>query len=509
MPSRSSIALLTLPGWVKGLNRDADPSQLGVDESPDALNVDFGSRGSAAKRKGYVGWDTTPVTVPRRMATWNVLGGSEHLFYVADDGTVFNGTSSPLADSLKGVGSWSTVGEYAVAVASLNDVIYFTALGTITVPSFDGSTWADVTATVFDGTASRFPRAAWLATHHERIFAANVMSGSARFASRIYWSDPLDAETWTASNFIDFDPDDGQEITALVSFGESLMVFKNHSVQLLTGKSEESFSRYRLDSEIGTEAGLTVVPFSGRLYFFDPSSGIWSFDGGGFNVEDEGMNQYILDGQNRAHRQKAFAYIYQNKYYLAVPWGADTHPSRTFVKDLRTGSWAEYDYGVHAAAILADTPRGGGPRNTAGIVTLHSGLDDDGAAITARLSTAWLVPADVPSIKYRLRRLDSVWTAIGDVDVTMRVYRDFNTVSWLYEQMIDTDPGGSVYGTAVFGTDDYGAGLDEVLSRTTGWGNARWRALQLSVLTEGLTDDWELNRVALVVSSLDRVRGET
>jgi hypothetical protein len=46
------------------------------------------------------------------------------------------------------------------------------------------------------------------------------------------------------------------------------------------------------------------------------------------------------------------------------------------------------------------------------------------------------------------------------------------------------------------------------MSRTTGWGNARWNAVQFKVGTDSASDDWELNRMSLVLSSLSRVRGE-
>ena len=510
MPRNSTIATIDFPGWAKGLNRDADPSQLGVDESPDALNVDFGERGSVTRRRGYTAFSETIINdTPRLMLSWNILGGTERMFYVAEDGSLFFGSSAPLTDSTYDIGAaTATSSGRSVGSSSLEDLLFFTGLGATTPLQYDGTSWTQLTATIFDGTASRFPVAAHLQTHHERIFAANVTSGATRHASRVHWSTALTPTTWPASNYIDFDPDDGQEITALATLGESLVVFKNRSVQLLVGKSEDSFTRYKIESALGTESPRSIVPFGGSLFFFDANTGVWRFDGAAFVPLDEGLNRYILAGQNRANAYKAHGYIYRNKYYLSIPWGAVTYPSRTFVFDLRTQAKTEYDYGVFASCVFGNVLYGGGPRDATGIYLLHNGLTDDGTAVSAYMRTSWIVPEGAPFSKFRTRRIDTVWTAIGNFTPALGQYRDYLTSSYMFEQDIDTDPGGAAYGSAVYGTAVFGASVEEVLSRTTGWGNARWRAVQLKVSSVGAADDWELNNVAMVVSSLPRVRWE-
>lgn len=512
MPQKTPISLITMPGWTLGVNRDADPYQLEVTESPDAENVDFGVRGRVSKRKGYAAWSKAAAltTAPRVMKTWKTLAGSERLFYVADDGTIHFGTGAPLADSTKDVGTWSLDEQFRVGVGTLNDLLYFTALNTSTIPRYDGSSWSSLTATIFDGTSGTFPKAQHLLTHVDRIFAANVDSNGTRLASRVHWSTALTPETWEATNFIDFDPDDGQQITAMRAFGPDIVIFKDHRIQLLTGKSEDSFSRFPLDSEIGTTAPGTIVPFSTMLYFFDPATGVHRFDGASIYPVDDAINQYLLDGQNRSQAHKAHAYIHEGKYYLSVAWGTDAYPSRTFVLDLTTGSWAEYTYGLQASAVFGNNNArlGGGVDGALGVFTMHSGLDDDGSAITAYFRTTWISPADTPSASHRMRRLDTVWEAIDDIDVTVSMFRDFSNTSFTYQQTIDTDPGGDLWGAGVWGVAKWGSPVSEVYSKTTGWGNQLWAAVQFEVRVAGVADDFALNRLTMVVSTRPRVRGE-
>lgn len=508
MPQTTRKTQIVLPGWSLGLNRDADPAQLSIEESPDALNVEFGLRGAVSKRAGYQEWDTTPTGVGRLMGTWKTLAGVNHIFHVDADGTIWNGTAAPLTDSTKDVGTASAPTEYPVAMTVFENIVYFTARNADPAASFDGASWSDITLTDFDGTASRFPAAAFLATHHQRVFAANVQNSSGtRSPSAVYWSEKDDPTDWESTEFIDFDPEGGSEITSMVQFGESLVVFTRNSVQLLTGKSPASFARYVLDSQLGTESPGTVVPVGGRLFFFDAQTGVHSFDGATFEQLDTPINQYILDGQAFGSRHKAFAFFFENRYFLSIPWGADDYPSRMFVYDLRNGAWTEWDYGVPAAVVVDGTIYGSAADNASTIFTLMDGTDDDGSAISSYFYTAWIVPDETPSVKNRAHRIDSVWTAYSSApDVTLEVRRNYDTGAALYQQTFSLDSGGSLWGTMVWGTDVWGGNSDEVITRMRGL-NSRWYALQLAVVCNGLSDQFQVNRMAMTTSALEGKRG--
>lgn len=505
MPRTNPIKSIQLPGFVGGLNTDADPYQLEADESPDCLNVDFGFRGSVRKRKGYSSLTTTQTDQGVRIVDWKRQGGSHHLISVDDQGDIWDYTSTP-AEAVSAWGSPSDDDDYPVGVTALGNVLYFTRVDVTNPQKFDGTSWTAMTATTFDGTASRFPKAKHLATAHSRVFAANVDDGGTRHRSRLHWSGVLDAEQWDAVDFIDFDPDDGQEITALSTFGEELVIFKNHSVQLLAGKSEESFSRFVVDSQLGTVSPRTVVPMDSNLVFFDRDTGVWGFDGAGFELLSEKINEYLLEGINYSLAYKASAFVFRTKLYLSVPWGADTVNSRMFVWDQRTKAWTQYDFGVADATVLGDDVYGVGAGDAAGVQQLLTGLNDDGAAVDAYVYTGWLAP-EGPEAKSRIRRLDFAFSALGDYDVDVHMYRDFANNEAYRTQVINTNPGGAVWDTAVWDVDEWGSGADQKLVLSTGWGQ-RFRTAQFRIGVDGVGDDFQLNRMTIHVSSLGRVRGE-
>lgn len=63
---------LDIPGFIKGINKEADPYTLEEGEVPEALNVDFGKRGEVERRDGFtridVPWEIE--LPPHRILTW-------------------------------------------------------------------------------------------------------------------------------------------------------------------------------------------------------------------------------------------------------------------------------------------------------------------------------------------------------------------------------------------------------------------------------------------------------
>jgi hypothetical protein len=506
MSTKTPVGVVAYPGWVGGINRDADPYQLEPTESPDALNVDFGLRGAVSSRGGYVEWDDTPPSAGRSMFVWDRPVGGKILYYVAANGAIYSGTGSPLSTNVETVGTVSASIDYQAPIANLNGKTYFTSPQAEGPYSHDGSTWTELGEADFDGSAGDFPRAAFLAVHHQRMFAANVWNSSdVRFPSAVYWSEVDDPETWESTSFIDFSPESGAEITGLVQYAESLVVFTRSTVQMLTGKSPLSFARFVLEQQLGTDAPGTIVSVGGQLIFFDPRTGVWAFDGAGFVEVDEPISVYLRTGINFSNRHKCVAWFSGNRYYLSVPWGASTTPSRTFVRDMRTGAWSEYDYGVTAAVLWDEDVLGSSPRSLTGVYTLNSGTNDDGVAIESYLRTGWMTPSDTPLALHRLRRLDTVWGAVANATVTLEAYLDFDTISPAASYAIDTDPGGFIWGTSLWG-DLWGPAVEELMARVDGL-NFRWRAIQFRVVVDALDDAFELNRMAAIYSSGSRIRG--
>ena len=509
MPATTEITAVELKGWTGGLNREADPYLLELEEVPDAINIDFGLRGEAAKRQGYQAVTIThgAAGAGENLWVWRKLGADDNFIVTDRVGGVYWTNSDTYTDPSISFGAASTVERtYPIASASINDKFYLTSHRTGATPHyFDGTTWTALTVTDFSGTAGHFPRASHLLSAYERIFAANVKtSGGTDYRSRVYFSNLLDAEKWDALDYLDFAPDNGQEITAFTQFGEAIMVFKNRSIFSLVGATPSSFAIYPVDDALGTECPHTVVSAGPILLWFDHLTGVWAFDGSSYKKVDDKINKYLLEGINEQYAHRSSAFAWRGRYYLSVPWGTDQYPSRMFVYDSRIEAWTEYDFGVSGSDVKDALMHSVAPRNVVGVFKMWQVGTDAGADIDAQFSTAWMAPEESQQ-RYRLRRLDLAMSAYGDYDIDLEMRRDFVKDPYV-AQVINTSPGGALFDTALFGTDKFGTGVSQVLVRTSGWGK-RWRTVQFQ-FAQRTAEPFQVNRMVLQLSKLGRQRGE-
>lgn len=94
-------------------------------------------------------------------------------------------------------------------------------------------------------------------THLNRAWGA----GDPENPSRVRYSEILDPEAWPALNFIDFNPEDGDKITALFRYGQVLVVAKRNNIALLVGDRTSNFAVQWLDHDAGVEGfrGIAIV----------------------------------------------------------------------------------------------------------------------------------------------------------------------------------------------------------------------------------------------------------
>ncbi len=335
-----------------------------------------------------------------------------------------------------------------------------------------------------------FPQGFHAARAHDRLWVANVkyLDGT-QHTSRLHYSGALAPEAWWAEDYVDFDPDDGQEITGLMTYGEGLLVFKNHNIQMLTGMSEASFARQTLISNTGTVSPYSIAIVGGILLFVDRDSGVWTFNGAEFEAVSDNIRTYLLEGMNYGAMFSAAGFSYRNKYVLSVPWGTDTHPTKSFVYDLTTKAWTEYDFGFRDAVAARDFIYSVAPAaDLDGVFQMNTGEKDEGVEIDAEFETPWIAPGG-HSNKHRTRRLDLAFANLGGA-VKIGQYNDF-------------DPTVAVYETTKTVSDPTS---DQVLNVLGGFSGTRWETMQLKV--ENIAgSDFQLNRVVLLWTALSRQRG--
>jgi len=116
------------------------------------------------------------------------------------------------------------------------------------------------------------------------VFGARVnrafMAGDANHPNRLYFSEIDKPDYFPLANYIDIDPDESDEITALIKFQGRLHIFKRHSVTVGHVDGDPytwSFTPKALS--VGGEHRRCIADCGGILIFAN-QTGIYSFDGG-------------------------------------------------------------------------------------------------------------------------------------------------------------------------------------------------------------------------------------
>lgn len=201
---------------------------------------------------------------------------------------------------------------------------------------FNGTDVVDYDGTTVTVNRATVPLGKFGFWFHNYLFVAGV-SGN---PSRLYWSDLGTPTTFTGSNFIDINANDGDSITGIGTLNDELLIFKNNSVWSISGWSGSTFSATTIAGQnttsrvygFGTPSHRSIVPAGKNLYYLSFVGGIphiRMLERTAFgNILDAGVVSYeietTMDGLNKSQLSKATG-IFDGKYcYWAAPNGAST-----------------------------------------------------------------------------------------------------------------------------------------------------------------------------------------
>lgn len=277
-----SREVVYLKDFTGGLNLNAQNQGLRPNETPDCLNVDFGSLGGFTLRGGF-----------QAQAFDDVLDGTYFL-----GSTYFGSDVVLLADSANNLYSWngSTLTDEEedlsdttdrVVMASFNSKAYFANgrdSGAIIMQSWDGSTLSTLTNTFNDTYTTPndgdMPLARIVCAHKGYLWVADTVESSVRYPHRVRFSHLQNPEDWATDDYFEVDPgDDGDPIVTLVSFKNYLMVFKRSSVSVVYGNDKDDFVLERITGASGVSSPEAVAANSGVCYWFANDGSVMAFNG--------------------------------------------------------------------------------------------------------------------------------------------------------------------------------------------------------------------------------------
>lgn len=225
------------------------------------------------------------------------------------------------------------------------------------------------------------PYAKYIVTHKNRIFMANTNSNP----SRLYFSDILNIESWPVLNFIDINPNDGDEITGLLPYGDYLIITKKQSIWLLTGEGINTFAVKRIHADKGCYAPRSLTIVDGYLCFVS-DDGIYFSDLSKCVLISERIKNY-WNKLNKRRLNQAASYYLDHKLYVAVPEGNSMYNNAVIVYDTLRKSFACIRKNINLSCFASYREAGSitylaGSSIKGQVYKLNEGYSDDNNPIT-------------------------------------------------------------------------------------------------------------------------------
>jgi hypothetical protein len=435
--ARRRYDTVVLQDFTGGLNLRPDYLNLEDNETPDCLNVEFGTAGGIRSRRGVV-----PVSagapmgaVPTRFGQFHGPGVAQIL--ALEGTTVSYSTGSTFTSTTHTTASSPRFVQFLTRT-------YFLDGSATTVRAWDGTSIANMgTAWSPDlaaPTTNNVPQAKYGESHGGYMWVAHTYESAAFQRNRIRWSHPNKGDAWRAEDFIDVDPSDGDEIVGVASMGDVLLVFKNKSVHVVSGYDPDTFAVNRLSASVGAASQEAICVNEGICYWFDWNEGVFSYDGREVSNNFAKLRRILSDGTVTRQSGVVSLGYFDGRLWLGLQLtyvAALFAPAYTqFVYDMRVGAWSRND--LQQTAFLQWR------RNTAptlGIIAVSTRQnayqldksaqyqDDFGLGNTYQFPSYWTsswLDAGNPAAKKRWRAPRILGRSVATTAVTLTLWQDWD-----------------------------------------------------------------------------------
>jgi hypothetical protein len=334
-----------------GRNTQNAPYLLSDRECRDDLNVHTSLSGDIEKRFGFVtlsgatlAGEPVKATLvhslyPVNTATKSLLAGVRTATTDSLAKITTGGVASVLKSGLTANRPWY----WAQAEVSGGSGPLFGMNGVDTPQRWNGSA---ASTSNWEATTGTVPTGKYLTFFMSRLWCAE---GSRLRYSGITGSSP-DPLNWDANNYVDLEPNDGQEITGIGIIGPYLIVFKPRKIYKIT--DPVTAANVKVSSEIGCVASRSIVQTPLGLLFLSEDQGVCRTDGSKVEpFSDQIRPDLVKVATNPETQALAAAAMDGRRYYLSVSMEG-VRNDHTLELDLAQRSWWLHDCASNQFALL-------------------------------------------------------------------------------------------------------------------------------------------------------------
>jgi hypothetical protein len=479
-----------------GLNTNKNSTDIEDNQAQDLLNVIFTKE--LEKRGGYTALNSTEISgssgIYMVAPYYYNNGATRKLMYISHTtcGEINAGTGAITAIK---TGLTTNLRTRSI---TFHDLFIYTN-GTDAVQKIDEATPGDL--------AGSPPVSKYIALHKNYVFLA----GNSTYPSRLYWCDLDMPETWTGTNFLDINPDDGSVITGLQRTLDTLVIGKDYNTYVLYGdvpEYTEGLELWRIkeaSTETGSASQGSMERYGKTVIYLSRGSGFQMF--GGDVTSDETsvdtLTSYLMSrditptvsGLNESRLSQAEAIIFDYKYICAVPNASSTTNNLCLVYDFVAKGWTMWNIPANCWCKY----------RSSGVDYLYFGDPDDGY-IYRYTPTTYSDNGTAINAYYQTKDHDLELSANDkifrkfyvtlnkseDYSMTVTPEVDFGEVD-VDAYTIASKSSDSLWGTMVWGTDKWGAATTSTSDKNIM--NARGKFINYTFSNSTLNETFRLRKL--------------
>lgn len=313
-----------------GLNALSDPTAVADSELVDVVNFELDLDGSLASRPPITDQGDGPGDL-------TLLG-----YFIAPNGTYYLIGSTPTATYYYDGSAWTLITDTfgAVSMVQFQDKAWLLASETETDP---GGNWTPGGG--FTPVAA-LPKGRIIISHKNRLWVAPGKAATTN-GSRINFSSVTDPTSWDTNNYLDVSPGDGQNVTDIVVYQNSIMVFKNDSTYNYSYDSAPDRGTVsRISATQGASDIRCVVPYENILFVYHEGS-VYEL----INYNYSKINTkvpFTVDNSIPMNFRTTVAMSLVNDRLVV------RHFDRVYVFNLKTRTWTRWNTDRHFAYFIAE-----------------------------------------------------------------------------------------------------------------------------------------------------------
>lgn len=289
---------LNLIDFTGGVNYDTRSFQLAPNESPDLLNMEVDPQGGFYSRRGVRRWQnhddfaTVGTWAPRH--GFSRVSGTNFVVFVTSNATVYKAGADGVFTNLSipcgaqtHLADFESWGDKVYIVPGANPPStsvprYWTeSSGLQSLVAAQGANFNDDYTQPQGGV---LPQADLIEAHGGYLFAAGTKESGVYYPNRVRWSHPGgQVEDWHSLDYIDINKGGGT-ISAIRSFQDHLLIFKQDQTWALFGYDSESWQLVELSDSVGAFGPHAVASAQSEVYFYSAVG-----NGGVFKRNAEGV----------------------------------------------------------------------------------------------------------------------------------------------------------------------------------------------------------------------------